>query len=106
MAVDNSLGCKTPTPFSKTVFALILTNGHAELASPANLVNDLYRQSNFIRRPFPITTGDRMSRSLHCGNRKITAVLLDVTGVLYESGEGGGKVISGSPEAVDRFVTC
>lgn len=45
-----------------------------------------------------------MSRSLQCGNRTISAVLLDVTGVLYESGEGGGKVIEGSPEAVERYT--
>ena len=34
--------------------------------------------------------------------RTIAAVLLDITGVLYESGDGGGKVIQGSPEAVSR----
>ena len=44
-----------------------------------------------------------MSRSLVCGDRQISAVLLDVTGVLYESGEGGGAVIKGSPEAVERY---
>lgn len=37
--------------------------------------------------------------------RKITAVLLDVTGVLYESGPDGGKAIAGSPEAVQRQVS-
>ena len=34
--------------------------------------------------------------------RKIAAVLLDVTGVLYESGPHDGKVIEGSPEAVQK----
>ena len=44
-----------------------------------------------------------MAASLRLGDsRKITAILLDITGVLYESGEGGGKVIQGSPEAVKR----
>ena len=43
-----------------------------------------------------------MSRSLLCGGRQISAVLLDVTGVLYESGEGSGTVIKGSPEAVEK----
>ena len=38
------------------------------------------------------------------GSRKICALLLDITGVLYESGEGGGTVIPGSPEAVTRYV--
>ena len=46
-----------------------------------------------------------MSRTLVCGDRQISAVLLDVTGVLYESGEGGGAVIKGSPEAVERYVS-
>ena len=32
-------------------------------------------------------------------------MLLDVTGVLYESGEGGGTVIKGSPEAVEKYVS-
>ena len=34
--------------------------------------------------------------------KKITTVLLDVTGVLYESGLNDGKVIEGSPEAVEK----
>ena len=34
--------------------------------------------------------------------RKVTAVLLDVTGVLYESGKDDGRVIEGSPEAVEK----
>lgn len=37
--------------------------------------------------------------------RKVRAVLLDVTGVLYESGPDGGKAITGSPEAVQRQMT-
>ena len=36
--------------------------------------------------------------------KRITTVLLDVTGVLYESGAGGGKVIDGSPQAVQRYA--
>lgn len=36
-------------------------------------------------------------------DRKISAVLLDITGVLYNSGEGGGQVIPGSPQAVNRY---
>ena len=44
-----------------------------------------------------------MSRSSLCGDRQISAVLLDVTGVLYESGKDGGRVIKGSPEAVEKL---
>ena len=36
--------------------------------------------------------------------RTISALLLDITGVLYESGDGEGKVIQGSPEAVTRYI--
>lgn len=36
------------------------------------------------------------------GSRSISAILLDITGVLYESGEGDGKAIQGSQEAVSR----
>ena len=43
-----------------------------------------------------------MATSRLAGGRKILAVLLDVTGVLYECGEGDGKVIKGSLEAVSR----
>ena len=43
-----------------------------------------------------------MAASIWLGDKKITAFLLDITGVLYESGEGGGKVIQGSPEALKR----
>ena len=49
-------------------------------------------------------SGASMAASRMTGNRKILAVLLDITGVLYESGEGDGKVIKGSPEAVLRSV--
>lgn len=35
--------------------------------------------------------------------KKISGVLLDITGVLYDSGPGGGTAISGSVEAVKRF---
>jgi ribonucleotide monophosphatase NagD (HAD superfamily) len=37
--------------------------------------------------------------------KKVTTVLLDITGVLYESGPEGGKAIAGSPEAVQRQVS-
>lgn len=43
-----------------------------------------------------------MATSRLSGTKKILAVLLDVTGVLYESGEGDGKAIKGSMEAVSR----
>ena len=32
----------------------------------------------------------------------VRGVLLDISGVLYDNGEGGGKVIAGSLEAVAR----
>ena len=35
--------------------------------------------------------------------RPIGGVLLDVTGVLFESGPGGGVAIPGSAEAIKRF---
>ena len=34
--------------------------------------------------------------------RRISAVLLDITGVLYESSAGGGREIPGSVGAVER----
>lgn len=34
----------------------------------------------------------------------VKGILLDVTGVLYEPGENGGKVIEGSVNAVQRYV--
>lgn len=34
--------------------------------------------------------------------KKVTGVLLDITGVLYNSNEGGGEVIEGSVTAVQR----
>lgn len=34
--------------------------------------------------------------------RKIGGILLDISGVLYNSGEGGGEVIPGSVEAVQK----
>ena len=34
--------------------------------------------------------------------RKVEGVLLDITGVLYNSGQGGGEAIPGSVEAVQR----
>ena len=43
-----------------------------------------------------------MAGKLLSSCRKISAVLLDITGVLYNSGEGGGDVIAGSPAAVER----
>lgn len=36
--------------------------------------------------------------------RNIKGVLLDVTGVLYNSGPSGGTVIEGSVQAIRRFV--
>ena len=33
---------------------------------------------------------------------KVGGMLLDITGVLYDSGPGGGKAINGSVEAVKR----
>lgn len=44
-----------------------------------------------------------MSGGLLNSSRKISALLLDITGVLYNSGEGGGHVIPGSPQAVARY---
>ena len=41
--------------------------------------------------------------NLLTGSRKIQAVLLDITGVLYDSG-GDGKAIQGSLEAISRLV--
>lgn len=35
----------------------------------------------------------------------IEGVLLDITGVLFESGPDGGVAIEGSVEAVKRYVT-
>ena len=35
-------------------------------------------------------------------NKNIQGVLLDITGVLYESGQHGGTVIPGSVDAVAR----
>lgn len=35
--------------------------------------------------------------------RDIKGVLLDVTGVLYNSGPGGGTVIEGSIDAINRY---
>ena len=35
-------------------------------------------------------------------NRPIKGFLLDITGVLYESGEGNGTAISGSIDAINR----
>ena len=37
--------------------------------------------------------------------RPIAGILLDITGVLYESGEGFGTVIKGSVEALKRSDT-
>jgi len=34
--------------------------------------------------------------------RKIRGILLDISGVLYNSGEGGGEAIPGSVEAVEK----
>lgn len=34
--------------------------------------------------------------------RKIQGVLIDITGVLYNSGEEGGEVIPGSVQAIER----
>ena len=36
--------------------------------------------------------------------RKIEGVLIDITGVLYNSGEEGGEVIPGSVQAIERYV--
>ena len=33
----------------------------------------------------------------------VKGLLLDVTGVLYESGPGGGTVIPGSVDAINRY---
>ncbi len=46
-----------------------------------------------------------MSGKLLQSDRTISAVLLDITGVLYDSGEGGGSAIPGSPQAVTRQET-
>ncbi len=34
--------------------------------------------------------------------RKISGVLLDITGVLYESSKDGGRAINGSAEAIQK----
>lgn len=34
--------------------------------------------------------------------RKIRGILLDISGVLYNAGEGGGEAIPGSVEAVKK----
>ena len=36
--------------------------------------------------------------------RKIEGVLIDITGVLYNSGEEGGEVIPGSVQAIERYA--
>lgn len=36
--------------------------------------------------------------------RKIRGILSDISGVLYNTGEGGGEAISGSVEAVKKWV--
>ena len=38
----------------------------------------------------------------NCSN--VEGVLLDISGVLYDSGKGGGTPIPGSIEAVKRYV--
>ena len=37
-------------------------------------------------------------------SKKIQGILLDITGVLYNSGEGSGYAIQGSVEAVKKWV--
>ena len=37
---------------------------------------------------------------------KIQGVLLDISGVLYNSGQCGGELIPGSVEAVERWIIC
>ena len=44
-------------------------------------------------------TGDWYKNS-----KDITGVMLDISGVLYDSGDGVGVAIDGSIEAVNRFV--
>ena len=64
----------------------------------------LVNSSTFTNQePTEGTDFPKMSRPLYCGDRQVSAVLLDVTGVLYESGDGGGTVIKGSPEAVEKY---
>ena len=37
------------------------------------------------------------------GKMTTRAILVDITGVLYESSGNGGKVIEGSPEAIHKL---
>jgi len=35
--------------------------------------------------------------------KPLSGLLIDITGVLYESGAGGGTAIPGSPAAIERY---
>lgn len=58
---------------------------------------------NCCRKRFTIAASEAMSGWLA---KPIGGVLLDITGVLFESGPDGGVAIEGSVDAVKRQVEC
>lgn len=58
---------------------------------------------NCCHKRSTITASEAMSRWLA---KPIGGVLLDITGVLFESGPDGGVAIEGSVDAVKRQVAC